>query len=85
VTPRIEIAIGELVLEGIGTENRFALAAALQAEIARQFGDPMLAARLGRAADVPAIRTSPIQVPAGATAMDIGRAVAQAIGQGMRR
>lgn len=82
---RVEVRIDELVLVGFRREHRYAIAAGLERELARQFGDVGLSAALARAGGTTAaLRTPDARLAPGARPAHVGSQAGRAIGRRIR-
>jgi hypothetical protein len=80
---RIVVNIDSLVLKGFRHEDRHAVAAAVQDEIARTLAAPDAAARVAQLGSMPSLRVGNVNVAANAKPQQIGAATGRAVGQGL--
>jgi hypothetical protein len=80
---RIVLHVDRLLLRGVRSEDRAAIADALRGGLAQQFSRPDAAAQLSERGDVERVHAPIVRVPANATPALIGRAVARGIGRGV--
>jgi hypothetical protein len=76
---RIELEIGELVLVGFAPRDRLAVAAALEAELARALADGGLPAGWTAHPDAPVLRAAPLPAAPAQDARQAGLGIAQAV------
>jgi len=77
------VNIENLVLKGFRYEDRHAIAAALQDELARLLAAPETAARLANLGQVPRLSVDTFRIEAHPQPRQIGVATGRAIGQGL--
>jgi len=80
---RIVVNVDSLVLKGFRHEDRHAVAAAVQDEIARTLAVPDGAARLAQLGSTPNLRIGNVNVAAGAKPKEVAAATGRAVGQGL--
>jgi len=89
VKPNIKLHIDELVLHGFAPGDRYAIAAAVERELAQLFtadqGPAALSHSLTGNSDVPRLPAGSFQVAFGANAGSIGVQIAQAIHGGLTK
>ena len=82
---RVEVRTNELVLVGFRREDRHAIAAGLESELARQLGDPVLSAALARGGGTTsALRTPDVRVGHGTRPAQVGLEAGRSIATRMR-
>jgi hypothetical protein len=81
---RVILTIDRLVLRGFAPEQRDGIAAALQAELQRQLGDPAAAGDFGGGRSLAFLRAEPLTLAPAATPSDIGTLGAQRLVGSMR-
>lgn len=79
----VKLRIDELVLEGFAAGDRFRIAAAVEAELARLFAEQGVPPRLTIGAVVPSVDGGAFDVAAHARPSQIGAQVAQAVYGGL--
>ncbi|ASL26558.1 hypothetical protein [Azotobacter chroococcum] len=77
----VVVHIDRLVLKGFRPEDRHAIAAGLQQELARVFADGEVVSLLQARGDMPRLRVSSVPVEPGAKPQRVGQSVAQGIGK----
>jgi hypothetical protein len=82
---RVMIHIESLVLRGFRHEDRHAIAAGLQAELARLFTEPSSAARLANTGDVSRLKIGNVLLAQGAKPETVGLHAARGIARGLTR
>jgi len=82
--PRVRVTIDRLVLRGFRAEQRDAVAAALQAELQRQFGDSFTLQALGASRSIGSLSPKPINMPATAAPRTIGTQAARRLVRSLR-
>jgi hypothetical protein len=82
---RVIVHIDRLVLNGIRHADRHALAAGLQQELQRGFGDRQAVSRLSAAGDTPGFRVGGVHIARSSTPQRIGESVARGIGREIKR
>ena len=80
---RVEIQIDELVLHGFGAGERFAIAEAVQQELARRFSERGLPDALAAPLAIERLDAGAFQAMPGARATSTGANVARAIYEGL--
>ncbi|MDM0112223.1 hypothetical protein QTI66_08680 [Variovorax sp. J22R133] len=85
---RLVVHIDKLVLSGLPPEDRHAVAAALEQELALQLGphmaDAQLAARIASRGDVARLAPAPLRMGPGMSASALGRQVARDIARSLK-
>ncbi|MFC7737932.1 hypothetical protein ACFQX4_19330 [Roseomonas sp. GCM10028921] len=76
---RIELEIGEVVLVGFAPRDRLAIAATLEAELARLLADGGLPAGWTAQRDATVLQAAPLPVAAARDARQAGLSIAQAV------
>jgi len=82
--PRINVTIDRLVLRGFPADQRDAIAAALAAELRRQWCDPAAVDRLGGSRSIESVRAQPVGLAAGAKPRQVGTQAGRAIARSTR-
>lgn len=82
---RVNVNIDSLVLKGFRYEDRYAIAAAVQDEIARMLAAPDAAARLTQLGSTPNLHVGSVNVAANSNPQDVGTATGRAIGRGLTK
>ena len=82
--PRVRVTIDRLVLRGFRAEQRDAVAAALQAELQRQFAESLTLQALGASRSIASVSAKPINVPAAAGPRTIGAQAARRLVRSLR-
>lgn len=77
----VVVHIDRLVLKGFRPEDRHAIAAGLQRELARVFADGEAVSLLQARGDVPRLRVSGVPVEPGTKPQRVGQSAAQGIGR----
>jgi hypothetical protein len=77
--------IEELVLHGFDPRDRYRIAAAVEAELARLLSEQRIPPSLGRGGGIPHLDGGSFEMEPGSTAKTIGSQVAQALYGGMNR
>jgi hypothetical protein len=78
---RVVVNIEKLMLKGFRYEDRYAIAAAVQEEIARALAAPDAAARMAQLGSTPRLRIGNVNVAANAKPAQLGAAAGRAVGQ----
>lgn len=78
---RVIVDIDSLVLKGFRHEDRHAIAAAVQDEIARALAAPDAPAQLAQLGSIPSLRIGNVDVAAHAKPQQVGAAAGRAIGR----
>jgi hypothetical protein len=81
---RVIVHIDRLVLRGFDHEDRHAIAAGLQQELARLFAEPHAAQQLTARGDVSRMRVGSININPGSKPQGVGVDAARRIGQEMK-
>ena len=81
----VVVNIESLVLNGVRYEDRYAVAQGLQEQLTQLFSQPVLVHRLSETGSIPRLRVGPVQTAAEARPQQIGFAVANGIGKGLKR
>jgi hypothetical protein len=81
---RIVVRIDSLVLKGIRYEDRHAISAAVQQELARALAAPGTAHELAAMGSAPALRAGTVDVAPSASVRDVGSAAARRMAQTLR-
>jgi hypothetical protein len=82
---RIVINIDSLVLKGFRHEDRHAIAAALQDELAKVLAAPASAHQIATLGSVPHMRIGNVNVDANAKPHEMGSAAGNAVGKGLMK
>ena len=82
---RVVVHIDRLVLKGFRHEDRHAIAAGLQQELSRVFGDREAVENLSTAGDVSRLQVRGVQLEQGKKPQHIGENVAQGIGREIKK
>jgi hypothetical protein len=82
---RVVVHIDCLVLKGFRHEDRHAIAAGLQQELARAFADHNAVAFLKNAADLTRLRVSGVQIEHGTKPQRVGEHVGRGIAKELKR
>lgn len=82
---RVIVSIDSLVLKGFRYEDRRAIAAALQDELARSFATPEAMRRLTALGHMPRMRIGNVNVGSNAQPQQVGSETARAIGKGLTK
>ena len=80
---RVIVNIDSLVLKGFRYEDRHAIFAALQDELARVLAAPRAARQLTELGSTPHMRIGNVNVAANAKPQQVGAATGRAVGQGL--
>ena len=80
---RVIVNIESLVLKGFRYEDRHAIAAAVQEEVARALDAPGAAQQLTALRSTPQLRIGNVNVAANTKPQQVGAATGRAIGQGL--
>jgi hypothetical protein len=80
---RVIVHIDRLVLTGFRREDRDAVGAGLQQELARAFADPAALARLASIGDMPRLQVDGVQLGHGAAPQRAGEELARGIDKGI--
>ena len=80
---RVIVNIDSLVLNGFRYEDRHAIAAAVQEEVARVLNVPGAAQQLTALGSTPQLRIGNVNVAANTKPQQIGAATGRAVGQGL--
>jgi hypothetical protein len=81
----VELHIEELVLHGFSPRDRYRIAAAVEAELARLFTERGVSPSLARGGEIASLDGGSFEAAPGSGAETIGRHVAQALYGGMNR
>ena len=82
---RVVVHIDRLVLKGFRAEERHAIAAGLQQELGRVFGDREAVSLLSAMGDVRRLHVGGVPVEHGSRPQRVGESVAQGIGKAIRK
>ena len=82
---RVIVHIDRLVLKGFRHEDRYAIAAGLQAELGRVFADREAVSLLRAMGDVPQLQVGGVPVGHGSKPQRVGENVARGIGRDMKK
>lgn len=82
---RVIVSIDSLVLKGFRYEDRRAIAAALQDELARSFATSEAMRRLTELGHMPRMRIGNVNVGSNAQPQQVGSETARAIGKGLTK
>jgi hypothetical protein len=81
---RVIVNIDSLVLNGVRYEDRYAVAQGLREQLTHLFAQPGVAQQLSETGSIPRLRVSPVHTATEAKPQQIGVAVANGIGKGLR-
>lgn len=82
---RVVVHIDRLVLKGFRHEDRHAIAAGLQQELSRVFGDREAVENLSTAGDVSRLKVRDVTIGQGSKPQRVGENVAQGIGKEIKK
>lgn len=83
MTAPVRLTIDELVLEGFGPLSHRSIARSAERHLATLIGRGGLGPHLKRSSTTPTISAGPVRLRAGATAPEVGRAIAAAVYEGV--